>query len=222
MTQTVGPAATVLRHLQRVIAQGGLKPGDRLPTERDLASDAGVSRAVVRSALDELESRGVVLRHVGRGTYLTPQETEEPSTASGHPSPAEIMAARLALEPQLMPLSVASATGDDLAEMDRCLLGGRAATSSEDFERWDTALHHSFAIATHNAVLISVSHLLISTRQQPIWGGLKRRSFNPQRHSDYCTEHECIVEAIRDRDPDSAHSAMRQHLRHVRTSLLGE
>ncbi|NUU22658.1 MAG: FadR family transcriptional regulator, partial [Streptomycetaceae bacterium] len=159
--------------------------------------------------------------HVGRGTFLAPDETAAGADAAG-PSPAEIMASRLVLEPELMPLAVASATGADLAEMERCLRGGDAATSSEEFERWDTALHHSFAVATHNTVLVNVSSLLIAARRQPIWGGLKRRTFNPERHRSYCTEHDHIVAAVRERDPQKAREAMREHLYHVRRALLGD
>ncbi|MFJ8791256.1 FadR/GntR family transcriptional regulator [Streptomyces sp. NPDC102462] len=218
----VGPAVAVLKHVEEIINTGGLKPGDRLPTERDLAAATGVGRAAVRAALQDLESRGVVLRHVGRGTFIAPDETALPDGSAHQPSPAEIMASRLVLEPELMPLAVASATGADLAEMERCLRGGEQASSSEEFERWDTALHHSFAVATHNAVLISVSSLLVNARRQPIWGGLKRRSFNPERHRCYCSEHEQIVAAVRERDSEAARDAMRDHLHHVRRVLLGD
>jgi DNA-binding FadR family transcriptional regulator len=221
MDLVVGPAATVLKHVEEIITAGRLKPGDRLPTERDLAAVTGVGRAAVRDALQNLESRGIVLRHVGRGTFVAPDETAR-RDASGHqPSPAEIMASRLVLEPELMRLAVASATGADLKEMERCLAGGERASSSEEFERWDTALHHSFAVATHNTVLINFSSMLVDARHQPIWGGLKRRSFNTERHHSYCKEHEKIVAAVRERDPQAARDAMRKHLHHVNRALLG-
>jgi GntR family uxuAB operon transcriptional repressor len=119
-------------------------------------------------------------------------------------------------------LEVAAATHADITEMRRCLRGGEQARTSEEFERWDIALHHSFALATHNAVIIGVSRLLIASRRQPIWGGLKKRTFSPELHLEYCAEHDHIVEAIADRDPDSARQAMRTHLRHVRRTLLGD
>jgi DNA-binding FadR family transcriptional regulator len=221
MTMAVGPAAVALRFIDQLVSDSGLKPGDKLPTERELAAQAGVSRAVIRSVLDDLEARGVLLRHVGRGTFLTP--TDPTATAgSDHPSPSEIMTSRLTVEPELLPLAVAAATHADITEMRRCLRGGEQARSSEEFERWDIALHHSFALATHNAVIIGVSQLLIDSRRQPIWGGLKKRTFNPDLHMEYCAEHDHIVEAIADRDPDSARQAMRTHLRHVRRTLLGD
>ncbi|MFC9836356.1 FadR/GntR family transcriptional regulator [Rhodococcus sp. NPDC127530] len=221
MPLAVGPTAAALRHIEALVAERQLGPGDKLPTERELAAEAGVSRAVIRSVLEDLENRGTVVRYVGRGTFLAPSESAAAETAN-HPSPSEIMSSRLILEPELLPLAVAAATRDDIEEMRRCLRGGDGARSSEEFERWDTALHHSFALATHNIVLIGVSQLLIDSRQQPIWGGLKKRTFNPELHREYCGEHEDIVEAIADRDPDSARTAMRAHLRHVRTTLLGD
>jgi len=223
MTVVVGPSAVALRYLDDMIANGGLRPGDKLPTERELAVQAGVSRAIIRGALDHLESRGVVMRQVGRGTFLTPSGADSSTPVFDHyPSPAEIMVSRLALEPELLPAAVAAATAADIAEMRRCLRGGESASSSEEFERWDIALHHSFALATHNAVLINVSQLLIDSRTQPVWGGLKKRTFTTDLHGEYCAEHDHIVEAIADRDPDSARQAMRLHLRHVRRTLLGD
>jgi GntR family transcriptional regulator, uxu operon transcriptional repressor len=221
MTTTVGPPAVAMRYLDDLVSNGGLKPGDKLPTERELAARAGVSRAVIRAVLDDLENRGVVLRHVGRGTFLTPSDLDIKS-GSEHPSPTEIMSSRMTVEPELLPLAVAAATHADISEMRRCLRGGKQAKSSEEFERWDMALHHSFAMATHNAVLIGVSQLLIDSRHQPIWGGLKKRTFSTELHLEYCAEHDHIVEAIADRDPDSARDAMRLHLRHVRRTLLGD
>lgn len=217
----VGPAAIALRFIDDLVTAGGLQPGDKLPTERQLAAQVGVSRAVIRLVLDDLETRGVLSRHVGRGTFLSPAE---PSAAelSDHPSPGEIMSSRLTVEPELLPLAVAAATPADITEIRRCLRGGEQAATSEEFEHWDIALHHSFALATHNAVLIGVSQLLIDSRRQPVWGGLKKRTFNHELHLEYCAEHDHIVEAIADRDPDSARQAMRTHLRHVRRTLLGD
>lgn len=222
MDDLAGSAVAVVRHVERHVAEHRLEPGDQLPTERDLAAATGVSRAVVRAALNDLEQRGIVLRHVGRGTFLAPDETRPSSRDHHQPSPSEIMAARMVLEPQLMPLAVVSATGADLAEMERCLQGGEKAASSAEFERWDTALHHSFAVATHNTVLIDVSSLLIGARRQPVWGSLKRRTFSAERHRCYCQEHEEVVAALRERDTDAAQEAMRNHLRHVRRTLMGE
>jgi DNA-binding GntR family transcriptional regulator len=70
-------------------------------------------------------------------------------------------------------------------------------------------------------MLINFSKLLIDARHQPVWGGLKQRSFTPERHRCYCDEHTEIVDAITDRDGTRAQEAMMDHLAHVRTNLLG-
>ncbi|MGZ4559167.1 MAG: FadR/GntR family transcriptional regulator [Mycobacteriaceae bacterium] len=217
----VGPVADTLRLVRRIIDERALGAGDRLPTERELATRAGVSRTTIRAALDELEEQGIILRHVGRGTYLTPQPVRQPNGRFDDCSPAEIMASRIVLEPQLMPLAVTCATGEDITEMRRCLQAGDAARDSTSFERCDTELHHAFALATHNSVLIMVSQLLIDARQQPVWGSLKERGHNPDRHHAYCAQHHAIVDAVIERDAIRAAQAMRDHLDHVRVNLLG-
>ncbi|MFJ9005480.1 FCD domain-containing protein [Streptomyces canus] len=73
-------------------------------------------------------------------------------------------------------------------------------------------------MATHNAVLINASSLLVAARRQPVWGGLKKRTFDAQRHD----EHDQIVAAAKERDAEAAREAMKGHLRHVRRTLLGD
>jgi DNA-binding FadR family transcriptional regulator len=218
----VGGVAQVLALIDRLVAEQDLAPGSRLPTERELSQRCGTNRGTVRRALDLLEADGRVIRHVGRGTFLSPA----PATNRGQParsvSPSEIMTARLLLEPQLMPLVVTSATEDDFAEMDRCLAGGDCAEGLAEFEPWDSALHRTLAAATHNNVLIAISDLLAGAREQPLWGGMKRRSFTAQRRDLYRADHHAIVNALRERDPDNAQQAMREHLKRVRDHILGE
>ena len=218
----VGDTAVVLDLIERLIAEGGLTPGSRLPTERDLAARSGTSRGAVRRALDTLEAQNRVLRQVGRGTFLAPQDPSRTGRGTPAVSPGEIMTARLLLEPQLMPLVVAAATDDDFAEMQRCLDGGDHADGYAEFESWDAALHGCFARATHNNMIILLSDVLSASREQPLWGGMKRRSFSAERRDGYRAEHHAIVAALRDRDPQAARRLMREHLRRVRDDILGE
>ena len=107
--------------------------GGRLPTERQLAAQLGVTRTMVRHALAVLEAEGRISREVGRGTFLrhrfpgAPRPaaigTRRGPTTSG---PADVMAARRLIEPQVLPLVVAWATTRDFDEMRRCLDGGAA------------------------------------------------------------------------------------------------
>ncbi|HEX7163438.1 MAG TPA: GntR family transcriptional regulator [Trebonia sp.] len=125
----------------------GLGPGSRLPTERQLAVDLGVSRGDIRHALAALEADGLISREVGRGTFLRAAAADDLSADPGRPpagtdfAPADVMTIRRLLEPQAMSLVVIWATARDFGEMKRCLTGGDAAASYEEFETWDLALH---------------------------------------------------------------------------------
>lgn len=220
----LGEEARVVALLEHEVATRGLEPGSKLPTEREFARRSGQSRTTVRRALEALEAQGRIVRHVGRGTFLavsTPDGAGDHATSETI-SPAQIMAARLLIEPQLMPLVVAAATPSDFAEMNRCLDGGDDAQDYQDFELWDAALHRAFAQATHNRLLARICQMTGDARHQPLWGNLKRRSSTPERRDEYKRDHHRIVEALVERDAEAAHAAMRTHLLRVRTYILGE
>jgi DNA-binding FadR family transcriptional regulator len=217
----VGPVADAIRLIRQLIDEGGLHPGDRLPTERAIALQYGLSRTAVRGALAALQEEGLVLRQVGRGTFLAPSLTASAIGRFALCSPAEIMSARVAIEPEMLPQAVTAAVAEDIAQLrSQCALG-EAARDSATFEEADLALHHRFALATHNSLLIMISELLIDARTQPVWGTLQRRAFDGEQHDAYCRQHRAIVDALAERDARVAQQAMRSHLEHVRISLLG-
>lgn len=223
------------RRIMRDAEQGGLRVGERLPTERRLADDLGVSRTVIRHALARLEAEGAVSREVGRGTYIRRFPSSSDSS-SEWPSergevagsmdvtdvgPADVMAVRLLLEPRAMPMVVANATARDVEEMDRCLAGGDAAGSYTDFEVWDLALHRCLMVATRNPLLLRLYACVEAARHGQLWGDLKRRNDSTERRAEYQAQHRAIVAALRARDSDAAVAAMQAHLSAVRTNLLG-
>lgn len=207
--------------------RAGLGPGSRLPTERQLAVDLGVSRGDIRRALAALEADGLISREVGRGTFLRAAAAGDLSADLGRPSagtdfaPADVMTIRRLLEPQAMPLVVIWATARDLGEMERCLAGGDAAASYEEFETWDLALHRCIMAAAHSPLLAALYEVIESARHAQVWGDLKRRSTSRQRRELYQADHRAIVEALGARDADAAIEAMRRHLARVAEHLLG-
>jgi GntR family uxuAB operon transcriptional repressor len=207
--------------------RAGLGPGSRLPTERQLAADLGVSRGDIRHALAVLEAEGLISREVGRGTFLRAGAEDDPTADAGRPSagidfaPADVMMIRRLLEPQVMPLVVIWATARDFGEMDRCLTGGDAAASYEEFETWDLALHRCIMAAAHSPLLAALYGFVESARHGQVWGDLKRRSTSRLRRELYQEDHHSIVEELRARDADAAIEAMRRHLARVAEHLLG-
>ena len=214
MTTDAPTNPSIAAALEDVLDAARQSNDGRLPPERDLAARYGLSRTAVRRWLDGLERSGTVVRHVGRGTFLTPVVEIETS-------PAQIMAVRLLLEPQMLSLAVANATSSDIAEMRRCLVAGAAAPDFDEFEHWDSRLHATIAASTDNPLLLQLFDVMNGARDNPVWGNAKRRSFTPERRSEYQQDHEALVDAIEDRDTQTAVTVMRDHLSRIRFTLLG-
>jgi GntR family transcriptional regulator, uxu operon transcriptional repressor len=229
-------AGLILAESQRI----GLGPGSRLPTERQLAADLGVTRSGIRQALAALEADGLISREVGRGTFfsdaarqafdalsqmpgdVTGATAAYPAGAATDFAPADVMTIRRLLEPQAMPLVVMWATARDFAEMERCLAGGDHAANYEEFETWDLALHRCIMGAARSPLLSALYGMIESARHGQVWGDLKRRSASSQRRAVYQEDHRAIVATLRARDADAAVEAMRVHLARVAGHLLGE
>jgi len=232
-------AELILAESERV----GLGPGSRLPTERQLAVDLGVTRSAVRHALAMLQADGRVSREVGRGTFLRavdeyrdaagpaagpaawPGGQEDDGSGPARPpdfAPADVMAVRRLLEPQAMSLVVAWATARDFEAMERCLAGGDSAVSYDEFEAWDLALHRCIMAASHSQLLVRLYGMIEAARHGQVWGELKRRSASSHRREEYQRDHRALVAALRARDAALAVEAMRTHLSRVGAHLLGD
>jgi DNA-binding FadR family transcriptional regulator len=209
-------------------ARDGLRVGSRLPTERELASGLKLTRTTIRNAMALLEEEGVVSREVGRGTFLRsdPRTAVVPSLASTMSSsiattvsPSDVMVARQLIEPAAMTSIVENATIYDFDEIERCLLGSEGATTYEDVEMWDLALHRAMMRASHNPLMEGMYLLVEEARQSEIWGNLKRRSDSIERRNHYRLQHRNIAEALRDRDSRRAREAMQLHLDSIEVNL---
>ena len=212
----------------RILAEGQdaeRKGMSRLPNERQLASHFGVTRTAVRHALAILEASGKVTREVGRGTFIhaygSSREIEAKELDHVDIGPADVMAVRRLVEPQAMALVVAWATARDLEEIDRCLAGGDAAETYEEFEAWDLALHRAIISASHNQLLVQIYDVIESARHGKLWGDLKRRNDSRGRRGTYQGHHAALVAALHDRDTDRAIEAMHDHLASVEADLFG-
>lgn len=205
--------------LQDGIAAGTFRAGAKLPTERELVEMLAASRPSVRKALSQLEREGLITRQVGRGTFLT--STMSPDAVPVDSSPATIMQARLVFEPSIASTAALTATAVDLETLERYLNEGGKSADFESFESWDAKLHRAIAVATQNDLLIRMFDVMNAARDLPVWGLRKRQTSTPERRRQYHHEHEQILKALQDRDPEGAEHAMRVHLRQVGDALSG-
>ena len=138
-----------------------------------------------------------------------------------HTSPAELMEARMVIEPMIAHLVVRNGTSADFLRMEECCTRAENADSMAQFEHWDGALHQAIADATHNTFIKEVFHLMNKVREQGEWGALKMKSLTPERRHSYEQEHRALVDALKDRDEERARGLTMEHLTHIRHNLLG-
>jgi GntR family transcriptional repressor for pyruvate dehydrogenase complex len=208
-------AEVVLGRIRRMIESGELKPGDRLPAERDLAQRFSMSRPSLRAALHSLAGMGLLQFRHGSGTYITegpPVLHEGPLTllASLHGfTDDEMFEARMQLEVGVAALAAQRATLAHLAKM-RAEIAGMAAAMRDPhaYLVHDIDFHRTIAAASQNPILGAlvemISNILYRQRRQTV---ARARDLAPS-----LAMHRRIYRAIAAGDPDRARDAMNQHL----------
>ncbi|OAS25558.1 FadR/GntR family transcriptional regulator [Methylobacterium platani] len=202
----------VADRIRAQIQAGGLRAGDRLPAERDLAQQLGVSRPSLREALIALEIDGTVEIRMGSGIYVQAARGAARTAPAGD-SPEELMQARAALEGAVAALAAARVTPEHLgalrAALDRMgadIAEGRPAIDS------DRAFHLTLAGQTGNSVLVRLVAGLFDDRHSPIAARLRSRFDSPATWALALAEHEAVLAALAARDPLRAQAAMHAHL----------
>lgn len=206
------------QRLLDVIASTEPAADGRLPTERRMAEILGVGRGPLRRLLAELEADSKIWRHVGRGTFLGTRPTGSDAAlriVSEHTSPAELLEARLVVEPGLAAFAALRSSAAEVAQIAQLSRKAAAAPSYSLYEKWDEALHSAIADASRNRTLIAVHAGLNELRRELIWRPIEeqRRRLDREVQRQRSQEHETVVAAIRNRDPGAARAAMRTHLK---------
>lgn len=213
-----------LTQLTAWLSQRGLAENDRLPPERELCELLGVSRSELRKALSELEADGKLWRHVGKGTFLGAKPAAvaaELGQTAAQTNPAEVMRARLLVEPVIAVEAAINATALDIDAMRGCLAGSRRADTWREYETWDNRLHRAIATGARNLVLLTMFDTMNAVRRAVVWGRLRAAPARPPADHHSFADHDAIVAAIADRDVEGASRSMRRHLAAVQKHLLG-
>lgn len=208
----------IVEQIRLLMRQGQLKPGDRLPPERDLCERFGVSRVTVREALRMLESAGLVEIRVGArgGAFVTAPSSNRVGEGLADLltlsviSAADVTEVRLILEVGIVPLVCERATEDDLAKLEKICERAEVAVRNREYTM-DMSLefHTAVAQATHNPAL----EMLVESFRGPILMSLKEaKEVAPEMGGLGSQEHERFVQAVRRRDADGAARIMREHL----------
>lgn len=209
--------------IERLILEGELRAGERLPTERELAEYFGVSRVSIRDALRELESRGFIDRKPGRGTVvLSPgQLSEQPTVELGIPSGLNpelrhIMELRAIVEPPVARLTAGRATPRDLAQLRELVRDMETEKNYRRYAELDRAFHQAIAQYTHNPLCALIS-AQIAEQIEPV-----RRSphQSEERRAISSAAHRRIYEAIARGDGEQAELEARDHVMDISRVLV--
>lgn len=208
--------------LLSLIKEKHLRPGDKLPPERELAVMMQVSRPSLREALQALSLMNIIEIRQGDGTYVTSLEPEllvEPlhfifslddTTLLG------LFEARKIVEVGLVDLAAQRITAEEIAGLEDCLAKSlQTAEDPDAFLQADLELHKKIAAAARNPVLQrfmdSISQLGLASRA--------RTNYIPGLTKQSALDHQAIVAALKAHDPQAARQAMRQHLDNVEQKL---
>lgn len=202
------------------MAAGKFPVGSRLPAERDLASMYKVSRPTVREAIIALEVRGLVDVRVGSGAYVC-EAPEDRSAQAFDVSAIELTEARLLIEAEAAALAATQVSDKEIAELEQIVRQIEVENlDPSGTEEADAAFHHAIAAITRNNALIDAVDRLWELRRTSPEAALLHEKARTANIKPVVDEHSRIVDALRDRDPAAARTAMREHLGQVLESLL--
>lgn len=207
----------VMARIQRLVADGHLQPGDRLPAERELSAALGVSRGSVRQALRVLEQTGLIEARVGGGTYIRtpdPQALVQPMALvlAQHPQTLrQLFEVRQMFEPVLARLAAERATAADVAVLGEVLdRQARCVDLRQDIKQTDIDFHYTINAVSGNEIALR----LIDMVNDLLRGGAPDigREEDPKV---WLAEHRRIYEAIARGAGVEAEQAMCAHLDHL-------
>ena len=214
--------------LERRILEGSLKPGDRLPAERELATELGVSRPSLREAIQKLASKGLVQSRQGGGTFVTAALESSffdpwQEMMGSYPNLREDMLEfRRMIEGQAAEWAAERATDADLQRIGLSFQNLQAAFESDDTEKRsdaDIAFHQAVGDASHNVLVGHLSAALLRLMHDNIRLNLGELKTVPAASSLLMRQHAAIHTAIVERKPQAARSAAETHIDFVRETL---
>jgi GntR family transcriptional repressor for pyruvate dehydrogenase complex len=218
--RSVRAPESIVAQFREAIRSGRISPGDRLPSERDLARILRVGRTTVREAIRALESLGVVESRPGRGTFLVQADIGATVRSAPRRSWKEheaVFEARLLIEPQIAAYAAVRATAGDIASLGRILVQQAAQVEAgETGMAADLAFHAALSRIARSTVLRrfleSLADVLHESRKAV--ARVKGRPASSLR------EHEAVRAAIQARDPDAARAQMLEHIQAAKAVVV--
>ena len=218
----------IAHQIEMRILEGSLKPGDRLPAERELAIELGVSRPSLREAIKKLVSREMLVSRHGGGTYVT--DRLEASFADPwqqlidkHPFlQDDVLEFRYLIEASTAELAAQRATDSDLERLEQAYIKLEAAYAENDRSAQvaaDVAFHLTIAESAHNVLFGHLVGSVMRLLHEHVRRNLREIAVSLETGRLLMAQHLAIRDAIRSRQPEAARLAAQAHINYVRQRL---
>ncbi|WP_224503178.1 FadR/GntR family transcriptional regulator [Celeribacter litoreus] len=199
---------------------------ERLPSERQLAQELGVARNTVREALDHLETRGMIRRRAGSGSFVTynPEGGGEAlSPVAAETGPLQLQVMRGILEPEMVRLAIVNMSPRQIEALSAVLSKMEAVQADATaFVRLEEEFHRLIAEGTGNPLLVACYNLVLDARRQAFRAAMYRRHLTPARLAIYQRGYNGLFNAIAARDIEEASEFMKLALIEDQRLLLQE
>jgi GntR family transcriptional repressor for pyruvate dehydrogenase complex len=217
---TVRAYERVVQQIEEAVFSGQVKPGERLPSERELMAQFSVSRSTVREALRVLQAADMIRSKPGdpRGPEVLAaspvalHKSMQRLARSDRLGLAELLQFRMALDGSAHRLAASLRTDQDLADLDTALDAMRLAQGYAEFGRADVAFHEAIAIAAGNPLLVVCLEVVRGVVLDQIEGRLAHAQDQPALMRSWLAHHGEVLQAIRDSDGDLASRLARRAL----------
>lgn len=215
---------SVIEQIMNLIKNNKLKPGDKLPPERELAEKFSISRGSLREAFRVLESRGLIKSKPGGGRYIrevrnnSHNSTENIILSLEKSSILELLEAREILEIKIAKIAAQRATPEDIELIEKALnkMSKEEEIKNDKKTESDTEFHLAIASASHNFVFVNIIKLHLDLLRDT----REKTQQIPGRREERWSEHQAILQAIKEHNSKKAGEAMLKHLRNVREVLV--
>jgi GntR family transcriptional regulator, transcriptional repressor for pyruvate dehydrogenase complex len=216
----------VVNQIKKMIVEGTLKKGDKLPTERNLAEQLQVSRASVREAIRALEVIGLVESRQGAGNYI--RNTFENSLLEPmsmmflleESNPSEIVELRKVLEIETVVLAATRISGEELNYLEGLLEEMNLSNSEVINVVLDKKFHYTIAKASRNLLIINVLQVISQLIDDLIKGSREKILSTEENRLRLTKQHELIYNALKNKDPKGAFDAMSGHFKLIEEHYL--
>ncbi|RRD47963.1 FadR/GntR family transcriptional regulator [Tessaracoccus sp. OH4464_COT-324] len=217
-----------LTHIQEAILSGDLRVGDKLPSERELAGELGVSRGAVREAIRVLQAYGILESQPGpgRGTRVIAMQSRALGklfrlhVATASQSREDLSETRIALERATCKLAAETCSDEDLERLTHIVDSMDATQELTMFNDLDTSFHKEIARVAGNPLLGDLTAAIRSALRNPIlFASLELRGWGELRER-LCVEHRGILDAIKSRDGQRAADLVEAHIRNAANTLF--